>query len=252
MFLDSMGTARGKAAATKDGKPGYASFGGPGFLPTGGLGGWAPGATPAFLPEGVGRPLRKGSDVVMQVHYHPDGKTRQDRSRIGIYFATKPVNKVVVNFPLVNRQIDIAPGDPNYTRTMGITVPRDVEVLGVTPHMHLIGKSMKVTATLPDGTVEQLIDVPQWDFRWQDQYRFAQPFKLPAGTRVTAEAVYDNSADNPANPSSPPQRVRRGEQTTDEMCIAFIALLIDRSALDASPQSREAGAARLRKLLRGP
>ncbi len=249
LYLDGMGSAKAKEAASTDGKPGYVSFGGPGFLPTGGLGGWAPGASPAFLPDGVGRPLHKGSDLVMQVHYHPDGKAHQDQSRVGVYFAKKPIQKVAVGIPLMNRQIDIAPGDPHYVKTISLTLPRGVEVLGITPHMHLVGRSMKVMVTLPDGTTEQLIDVPDWDFRWQDQYRFATPVKLPAGTKVNVEAVYDNSEGNPANPNSPPKRVRRGEQTTDEMCIAFVQILVDRGTYSSGQPSQRLGA--LRRLLQG-
>lgn len=246
-YLDASGTAAKKAAASKDGLPGYMSFGGPGFLPSGGLGGWAPGATPYRLPDGVGRSLREASDVVIQVHYHPDGKAREDRSRIALYFAKAPVKQVVVSVPMMNRQIDIPPGEKNYIREMSLTLPEwlastdraglggagaggAVQVLGVTPHMHLLGTSMTLTATLPDGTQEQLISVPHWDFRWQDQYRYIEPIKLPPGTRLHCVATYDNSSENPANPNTPPQRVRRGEQTTDEMCLMFVSVLVDKDS----------------------
>src|SRR5438105_2634647 len=82
-----------------------------------------------------------------------------------------------------------------------------------TPHMHLVGKQMKVTATMPDGSIIPLIHITDWDFRWQDQYRYVEPIKLPQGTVLNLEAIYDNSANNPDNPNSPPQRVVRGEQT---------------------------------------
>lgn len=227
LYLDNTGTARQKESDAADGKPGYVSFGGPGFVPSAGLGGWAPGSMPSFLPDGVGRPLAKGSDLVMQIHYHPDGKARTDKSRIGLYFAKKPVDRIAISIPLANRQIDIPPGDADYTRAMSLTLPRDAEVIGVTPHMHLVGKSMKATATLPSGETVQLIDVPSWDFRWQDQYRYAEPLKLPAGTKIDALATYDNSENNAANPSSPPKRVTRGEQTTDEMCMMFFTVVVD-------------------------
>lgn len=243
LFLDASGEGKKREADARDGRPGYVSFAGPGFTPTGGLGGWAPGASPAFLPEGIGRPLAKGSDVVMQVHYHPDGKPRADKSRLGLYFAKKPVERVAINFPLNNRQIDIPAGDDHYVKTMQLTLPRPAELIGITPHMHLIGQSMKVTATLPDGTVQQLIDVPQWDFRWQDQYRYAEPIKLPAGTKVEATAVYNNSESNPQNPSAPPKRVTRGEQTTDEMCLVFFQVVIDKQAYEAGRNLRGAAGA---------
>ena len=94
-------------------------------------------------------------------------------------------------------------------------------MLSCIPHMHLLGQRMTVTALLPDGSTRQLIDVPQWDFNWQDEYMFAEPFQLPAGTRLEVVATFDNSADNPSNPSSPPRRVTFGEGTTDEMLYCF-------------------------------
>ena len=84
LYLDSTGAARAKDESEPG--PGYTSFGGPGILPTGGLGGWAPGAVPRLLPDGMGKFLRKGSDLVLQVHYHPDGKAEKDQSSVGIYF----------------------------------------------------------------------------------------------------------------------------------------------------------------------
>src|SRR5262249_4372435 len=106
-FLDTSGAARKKEKENDDGQPGFSSFGGPGFLPTGSLGGWAPGAFPRTLPDGMGRLARSGSDLVLQVHYHPNGKEETDRSSIGIYFTKKPVTQVVTGLPLVNRKFYI-------------------------------------------------------------------------------------------------------------------------------------------------
>ena len=226
-FLDDNGAARKLEAASKDGLPGYKSGGGPGFRPSGGMGGWAPGATPFFLPEGVGRPVHKGADLIFQVHYHPDGKEHTDVSKVAIYFAKKPIVKQAISWPLMNNQIDIPANDSHYVRSATVTAPVDVTLFGVTPHMHLVGKEMKVIATKPDGEVVPLIWVKDWDFRWQDQYQYVNPIKLPKGTVVSMEAVYDNSTNNMDNPNSPPARVRRGEQTTDEMCICFLQMTID-------------------------
>jgi hypothetical protein len=224
--VDTTGAAR--KLEERAGGNGYPSFGSPGFAPAGSLGGWVPGTTPRFLPDGMGRQLPKGSDIVLQLHYHPSGKVERDRSSLAIYFARKPVTRVVASLSLWNRDIDIPAGEPAYRRTIDQTLPRGVTLIGITPHMHLVGREMKVTATLPGGVVEPLVWVRDWDFRWQDQYCYEKPLDLPAGTRIQIEALYDNSSENPNNPSSPPQRIRFGEQTTDEMCLCFFAIAIEK------------------------
>ena len=218
-YLDSNGAARAKDAA--DPGPGYASFGGPGFIPTGALGGWSPGNTARFLPDGMGRYLKQGSDVSIQIHYHPSGKTETDQSSIGIHYVKQPSRKVVAGIMVLDRKLDIPAGAARHAIAASYTLPSDVTLVGIAPHMHLLGREMKATATLPDGRVEPLNWIKDWNFNWQDEYLYARPFKLPKGTRLDVEAWYDNSAENPANPSSPPRRVTWGEQTTDEMFICF-------------------------------
>ena len=120
------------------------------------------------------------------------------------------------------QQLQIPAGEKNYTVKTSFTVPVDVELIGVTPHMHLLGKSMKASATLPDGRIEPLVWVKSWDWNWQNQYRYAEHLRLPKGTKLEMEASYDNSADNPANPNSPPKAVGWGQETKDEMCFLFI------------------------------
>jgi hypothetical protein len=235
-LLDASGAARKIAVDRGDGTT-YTSFGGPGFLPTGGIGGWAPGATPRLLPDGVGKPLKKGSDLVLNIHYHPSGRPESDQGEVALYFAKNPVAQRALTIPLRNRDIDIPPGEKNYIRTASITAPIAVTVHGITPHMHNLGREMKVTATLPDGSRQVLIDVQDWDWNWQDQYQFATPIHLPRGTKVDLWARYDNSKDNPRNPQNPPKRVRFGEQTTDEMCLAFLELTIDGLARPAAARS---------------
>ncbi len=218
LYLDSNGQARKLDA--KSPEPGYATFGGPGFLPTGAIGGWSPGTSPHRLPAGYGRPLKKGSDVVMQIHYHPSGKVERDRSKVAIYFADNPQH-AVHGIWVSTHDHDIPPGESDYRLEASFTLPCDVTMFGVIPHMHLLGHTMQAVAVLPDGSRKELVDIPRWDFNWQDDYRFAKPLTLPAGTRLEVKASYDNSADNPSNPNSPPQRVTWGEETTDEMFYCF-------------------------------
>jgi mono/diheme cytochrome c family protein len=221
-FLDSSGAALKKEQANTDGQPGFPSFGGPGFTPTGGLGGWAPGASPQLLPDGWGRLLRKGSDLVVQFHFHPTGKVETVQSTMGIYFAKERPKRIVAGGNAHNFLINIPAGDANYVVTGQYKVPVDVDLIGITPHAHLICKDMHAKATLPDGTVKELIWIKDWDFNWQGQYRYKEPVRLPAGTVVDMRYVYDNSDKNDRNPNTPPRRVHFGEQTTDEMAFLFL------------------------------
>jgi hypothetical protein len=105
--------------------------------------------------------------------------------------------------------------------------------------MHLIGRQISVVATYPDGSARDLVVIKDWDFNWQETYQFKEPLELPRGTKIKVEARYDNSSNNPNNPSNPPKNVRWGEQTTDEMCIAFVAFTIDRQDLTKPKPAEE-------------
>jgi hypothetical protein len=229
LYLDSSGAAREKDES--DPGPGYTSFGGPGILPTGGLGGWAPGSMPRRLPDGMGKFLRKGSDLVLQVHYHPDGKAEKDQSQAGIYFTRKPAQKIVGGIAVRSRNLDIPAGESHYhISARSEPLPVDADVIGIAPHMHYIGKEMKVVAETPDGKTTPLIWIKDWDFNWQGTYQYNAPIKLAKGTVIKLDAYYDNSAENASNPSKPPRRVRWGEQTTDEMCLLGVQVVTDNPA----------------------
>jgi len=229
LYLDDTGAARAKDEANPG--PGYASFGGPGIVPTGGLGGWAPGAIPRLLPDGIGKFLRKGSELVLQIHYHPDGKPETDQSVVGVYFTKTPVRKIVGGIAVRSRNLDIPPGERRHHVTaQSAPLPVDVKAIGITPHMHTIGKEMKVVAESPDGKTIPLIWIKDWDFNWQGQYQYRSPVTLAKGSVIKLDAYYDNSAENPSNPNSPPKRVRWGEQTTDEMCLLAVQVVTDNLA----------------------
>src|SRR6185369_13827650 len=137
--------------------PGYGSFGGPGFVPTGAIGGWAPGGNPLPLPDNMGRSLKKGSDLVLQIHYHPSGKPEVDQSTVGIHFVKQSSTKVVAGLMVLDRSLNIPAGEKNHPMSSSYTLPADVTLVGITPHMHLLGREMKAIATYPDGRTEPLI-----------------------------------------------------------------------------------------------
>ncbi len=216
-FLDKSG--RGRRRDKEEKGPGYESFGGPGVPAIGILGGWAPGVTARFWPNNVGWWLPGGSDLILQMHYHPTGKVEKDQSEVGIYF-TKKRGKSIIPFTIGTRHINIPAGKKNHKITAYATLPTDVTVYGTFPHMHVVGRKIELLAQLPGEKKKKvLVRIPDWDFDWQDQYVYRKPFKLPKGTKFTINAVYDNSKDNPFNPNDPPKRVTFGEQTTDEMCL---------------------------------
>jgi hypothetical protein len=172
---------------------------------------------PARMADGLQMILRKGSDLVMQIHYHPTGKPETDQSELGLYFTDKPPTKWVADIALVSNHIDIPAGERAYKVRDHFETPVDVEVVGIIPHAHYICTDMKGWAILPDGRKKWLIWIRDWNFNWQEQYRYAVPVKLPAETRFEMEFTYDNSEANPRNPNHPPKRVVWGPSTTDEM-----------------------------------
>ncbi len=209
-----------------DGQPGFGGMGSIGVAPgrgnSGSLGGWAVGATPVFLPEGLALAMPKGSDFVLQMHFHLTGKPETERSTVGIYFADKAPERRLwaAQAPALfgfGAGIDVPAGEKHYTIEDSLTLPVDVQAYSVGAHAHYVAKEMKATATLPDGSTQPLLWIQDWDFNWQDRYNYKKPVDLPKGTRIDVRLVYDNSADNPRNPSNPPKRVLWGEQSFDEM-----------------------------------
>jgi hypothetical protein len=220
-YVDSSGGGRKRDEA--DPGLGYSCFSGPEVEVLGDLGGWAPGNEPTFLPEGVGRLLPSKADAIIQIHYHPSGKPETDRTRLGIYFSKKPVKQALHSNMVIQQALRIPPKAENFEVEAGWKVPEfgwktpiDVTALGITPHMHMLGRDITVTATFPDGTSLDLIKIADWDFNWQNTYYFEKPLELPKGTLIKVKAHYDNPTD---------KVVKWGEATTDEMCIGFLSVV---------------------------
>jgi peroxiredoxin len=204
----------------------------PGIPPIGFFGGWAPGQLGTRLPDGIGFHLPKEADIVLQVHYHRTGKPETDRPKLALYFAKKPVEKRWVTlpvgeagnplFPILATTIPAGKPDHVITRTGWLT--GDADLHSVMPHMHLVGKSIKVTMTPPGGEPVVLVGIKEWDYNWQETYWLKEPLRVKAGTKFEVEGVFDNSSKNPNNPFHPPQIVSFGEETTNEMLLGFLGM----------------------------
>jgi hypothetical protein len=226
--------------------PGYSVAMGVGFLPQGGLSGWAPGQMPRYLPEGTGYYLPRKADVVMQVHYHRNGRLEKDRTSVGLYFVKKPNARqyqggVIAGGGsgrgLLRMLFSIPAGAERFPISGSLWAEGDCTLYSIMPHMHLLGKEIRVTLTPPDGPARTLVAIKEWDYNWQETYWFKEPVRVKAGSRLDVAAVYDNSANNPNNPFNPPRRILFGEQTTNEMCFVFLGGLADRPTSRRLPLS---------------
>jgi hypothetical protein len=221
-FLDSTRAGRDRDAAEPG--PGYTSYAGAGVEVEGDLGGWAAGNVPHHLPTGIGRLIAAQSDVLLQVHYHPSGKPEVDRTRIGIYFSRTPIRQTLHWANATNDKFRLQPGDSNIEVKASWSVPVDVEALGVTPHMHQLGKDFRMIVAYPGGRIQELLRIDAWNPNWQNTYYFENPVHLPKGSTVKLIAHFDNSA-HPRNPHSPPKIVSWGPEVTDEMCVGYIGVV---------------------------
>lgn len=193
--------------------------------------GYVPGMRPKTYLPGMARLVRAGSKLVFQLHYTPNGQEAADRSCVGLWFMdAAEVERPVRTVPAMNTWFEIPPHEDDYRVEVWHHFKRDTLVLSFLPHMHLRGKSFRYIAHLPDGETETLLDVPEYDFDWQNTYLLAEPLRLPAGSKLQCVATFDNSADNPDNPN-PDLPVRWGEQSWEEMMIGYF----DVSPVDASP-----------------
>jgi hypothetical protein len=193
------------------------------------IGGFAPGTAAHVYPAGTAILLRAGSTLVLQMHYTTSGTEQTDQTRIGLTFAPAPPAHELRVVSLANGQLRIPPGDSNYALSAEMTTTADVTVRQILPHTHLRGKSWEYTAVYPDGRREIILSVPKYDFNWQTSYVFAEPLKLPTGTKIVAVAHYDNSAANKSNPD-PSKEVLWGDQTWEEMMFTSFIYSIDGAA----------------------
>lgn len=187
--------------------------------------GWTPGQFAPLAPRGMAWRLNGGSDFVVQLHMRPTGKPERVQPQLGLFFTSEPPTSTPVMLRLGRQNIDIAAGAADYRSTDSYTLPVDAQVQAIQPHSHYRARRVQARATLPDGSTRWLIRIPRWDFGWQDVYRYASPFWLPAGTRIDTEYVFDNSSANPRNPINPPARAVWGFRSSDEMGDVWLQVL---------------------------
>ena len=249
LYGDPQGESVRLEAAATDGRPGYECFGSAG-IPTSGfnfaadsylVGGWAPGASPVVTPEGSGFLVRPQSYLAVQLHYHPDGTEQSDSTRIGLHFSEGPTEDNLLVLAAINTRFLIPAGAERHEVTASFSLESVIgnidnpivraflnssgifpaDIISVVPHMHLLGKEIRMEKVSPSGERTPMVYIDDWDFDWQDFYHYVEPVQFYAEDRLEVVAIYDNSEANPWNPNSPPVPVGWGERTTDEMCLVF-------------------------------
>ena len=200
-----------------DPEPGWAGMqAGLAESPDGHFLGWTPGKTSLEVPAGMTWRLPGGSDLVLQLHLLPRPDAAPLQVQVGFHFGEAPT-RTSTRLRLGTKVMDVPAGEANYRVRDVYRLPVAVELVGLYPHAHYLGKEMRAWAEFEDGRRRSLLDIPAWDFNWQAEYRFVRSVSLPAGARLAMEFTYDNSAGNPRNPHDPPRRVLYGPESSDEM-----------------------------------
>ncbi|WP_263380566.1 tetratricopeptide repeat protein [Granulicella paludicola] len=187
---------------------------------------WKPDSTALVEPQGMPWRLNPGDDLILNMHLKPTGKPETVRAKIGLYFTDKPASEHPMLLQLENdAALNIPAGATDFVVEDELKLPVAVQVLGVYPHAHYLGKRLEGWAMLPDGSRQDLILIESWDIDRQSVYRLAKPLPLPAGTVVHMRYSYDNSAANVHNPHSPPVAVHAGNRSEDEMAHLWLQVL---------------------------
>jgi tetratricopeptide (TPR) repeat protein len=185
-----------------------------------------PGAISEPEPAGFSWRLDPGTTLILNTHMQPSGKPETEQPVVALYFTDKPPAHSPYLLQLENdNALNIPAGARDFVVSDDFKLPIDTEVLAVYPHAHYLGKLLEAYATLPDGTRQWLIRIPDWDPNWQSVYRYREPLNLPAGTVISMRYHFDNSAANPRNPNHPPRRVEAGNRATDEMAHLWLQIM---------------------------
>jgi len=195
-------------------------------LPSDFIVGYAPGQPAEILSPGQAKLIKAGSDIVLEVHYTPNGKAASDRTRVGFVFSKEPPKERVLTLSASNGTFKIPPQDPNYRVDATFDIATDVKLSGLHPHMHTRGKDFEYRLVFPDGETRTILRVPAYNWHWQLWYNLAEPIALPKGTKIECTAHFDNSPNNPEN-QDPTKTVIWGQQNSDEMMVGFFNLVFD-------------------------
>jgi hypothetical protein len=211
--------------------PGYTSFGNTNSDASMPVAGWNPGQGKKVFPQGMGIKVRAGSDIIMQIHYPPTANGQSDQTRLNVKYTTEPLREIGIyaflqHFWLNEGPLEV-PANEVRTFTADHLLPINVDytLLDVNVHMHLLGKSARVWAEMPNSDLIPLIRIPEWNFHWQGFYDFRQPVRIPGGTVFSCEVTYDNTTANLSNPNNPPQTVVAGNDSDEEMMLVFFSYL---------------------------
>ena len=207
--------------------------------------GWTPGQVAPLVQPELAWTLEPGSDLVVQLHMQPSGAAEAVLPEVGFYFTDRTPQRTPTILRLGSQGIDIPPGEAGYVIRDSYVLPVDAHLLAIQPHAHYRAREIRGVATLPDGTSRLVMQIDDWDFRWQHVYREQTPIPLPKGTRLSMQYTYDNSAANPRNPELPPARVFWGQRSRDEMGDLWFQLLasndVDRARLGSEITAKMTG-----------
>ena len=224
IMFDRTGVARKRDAL--DPGPGFEGMDfGHALKPDGHFLGWAPGTMPFAVPDSLAWTAHPGTDLVLLLHLLPSGKPEPVRAKAGFFFSEEPPTRTPVLLRMSRRDIDIPAGSPDFEIEDTYLLPVDVHVLSLFPHAHYLARTVEAFALLPGGDRRWLIRIEDWDFNWQDYYRYVRPVFLPRGARVVMRYRYDNSGSNVRNLNDPPRRVLFGVRSSDEMADLVLQVL---------------------------
>src|SRR5688572_7672956 len=216
----------------QDGQPGFDGMSISVRDPDGQFIGWAPGRGPILSSDGMAWRLERGSDLIVELHVIDTKEATPLKPSVGLFLTKTPPRQRPITVRMASKAIDIPAGKADYVVTDDYELPSNVTVLSVYPHAHYLGREMRTTATLPDGSTKTLLHIPHWNFHWQQDYRYVTPIRLPRGTKLSMRYTFDNSAGNPHNPNKPTVKVQGGPRAVDEMA-EFSLQLLTESANDA-------------------